>query len=722
MQQQVSLEWLVEQARRGDQRAIASLYEFSYKEVYYTIHSVIADQDTALDITQDAFMKAFASLNTLGDPRKFTAWVKVIGRNLSLNYLKAKKPVLFSELTPAQADDDYELPFEDLSQGANPERVVDQQETTRLIQEILGTLSESQRMAVGLYYYQSMSVKEIAYQTGMSESSVKVHLHNGRKRIEEKVRELEKQGIKLYSLAPLPFLTMLFRSISMVFNPYMDPSAATLLSKLFPYVPKTPVQPVTQQPQNAQKPYGKAPQGMIQGSQVSAPVVQTAAKAAGKATAGGIKAISAGKIAAAKIAAIVAGSVLGIAAVAGATVAGIRAINGEGIFGSKESSVIESADWEASQEETSQREEYLPDEEKAETTEDMSEEQIEELSSLVQEESSEEETLPVAIPVVSEISGMDEFMSTLYSYASAGDYAAFCSLISAQITDINSEYHEICQNAVDALLEYDFRNVPPKYQSFWREQNANSCDIHVIYVPGDRTYGIWESYKFYTDEPVILRILTNGMDVEKGYFAWIDGDMYHEIILEDRYENGLAVSVIEGELQGNEIKNVVVQTASSLTRYVVRIESVDYWYDDANGEVSIEGAVDLPGLDLSFSGYGMPYSELAENLVDHTGYGHSYPMVDNVLDIAAMEQQGLLYLYGGEDYSTSDFLADEGVTFVIDYSSTVPILWTKVECQGNKYYNMEYVRQGSDGLYTDVGDVVRDITFPLYTMTDLWED
>ncbi|MDE7477019.1 MAG: sigma-70 family RNA polymerase sigma factor, partial [Lachnospiraceae bacterium] len=62
------------------------------------------------------------------------------------------------------------------------------------------------------FYYEEMSVKEIAAAMGVSESAVKSRLMYGRKKIEKKVRELEKQGTKLYGLSPLPFLLLLFRN------------------------------------------------------------------------------------------------------------------------------------------------------------------------------------------------------------------------------------------------------------------------------------------------------------------------------------------------------------------------------------------------------------------------------------------------------------------------------------------------------------------------------
>ena len=109
-------------------------------------------------------------------------------------------------------DSDETIEFEDDRAENRPEVVTDQKETTKLMKEILGGLSEEQRLAVSLYYFEELSVKEIADILSVSEGTVKSRLNYGRKKIEIGVKALEKKGTKLYGLAPIPFLLLLFRS------------------------------------------------------------------------------------------------------------------------------------------------------------------------------------------------------------------------------------------------------------------------------------------------------------------------------------------------------------------------------------------------------------------------------------------------------------------------------------------------------------------------------
>ena len=199
---------LIHKAASGDQDAITELYELTYSSVYKTVKSMIADEDTVLDIVQDSFIKGFQNLDQLDAPENFRAWMKRIATNKAKDYLKKKKPILFTDM---ENEDGEEIDFQDDCLEHCPEEVLDRKETTRLMNEILATLSEDQRLVIGMFYYEEMSVREIAETLGCSENTVKSRLNYGRKKVEVKVRELEKRGTKLYSLAPLPFLLWLLR-------------------------------------------------------------------------------------------------------------------------------------------------------------------------------------------------------------------------------------------------------------------------------------------------------------------------------------------------------------------------------------------------------------------------------------------------------------------------------------------------------------------------------
>lgn len=205
-----SIEELIQLAHEGNQEAIAALYEETYNSVYQSVRTLIKDEDEALDIVQDSYIKGFQNLDKLGEPKKFQAWMKAIAANRARDYLRKNRPTLFSERIDEDGEE-IDLRHQDDCLDHMPEEVIDRQETTRLMNDILGTLKAEQRLAVVMYYYEEMSIREIAETLGCSENTVKSRLKYARDKIEVEVRKLEKKGTKLYSLAPMPFFTWLLR-------------------------------------------------------------------------------------------------------------------------------------------------------------------------------------------------------------------------------------------------------------------------------------------------------------------------------------------------------------------------------------------------------------------------------------------------------------------------------------------------------------------------------
>lgn len=207
-----NMEELVGRARRGDTDAVSALYERTYSKVYYTVKSMIKNEDDVLDVLQDAYLKAFTHLNSFEGGEKFLPWVKQIAANTARDRLRRKTPALFGELTADETQTPAEERIPDERPAALPEASLDAAETQRLIREILDSLPDDQRAVVGMYYYEELSVREIAEALGVSESAVKSRLLYARRKIEARVRDLEKKGTKLYGAAPLPFLLFLLRS------------------------------------------------------------------------------------------------------------------------------------------------------------------------------------------------------------------------------------------------------------------------------------------------------------------------------------------------------------------------------------------------------------------------------------------------------------------------------------------------------------------------------
>lgn len=204
-------EKLIQQAIEGEETAQQELYNRTYSDVYFTILAITKDNDLIMDVLQDTYLTAFQKLEQLKESNSFRAWVRSIAHNKTLNALRDRRVLYTASVVSVETEN--VLNVEDNRIENMPEATIDQQETSRLVREILDVLPDEQRIVIGMFYYDQMSVSEIAEELECSENTVKSRLNYGRKKIQSKVLELEKNGTKLYSLAPLPFFIWLLRNL-----------------------------------------------------------------------------------------------------------------------------------------------------------------------------------------------------------------------------------------------------------------------------------------------------------------------------------------------------------------------------------------------------------------------------------------------------------------------------------------------------------------------------
>ena len=211
---------LVNLAKQDDQNAVNELYNQTFKKAYFVARTAIKSSDGDYssqieDIMQDAYVKAFSSLDKLEEPEKFQGWLDTIVINRCKDFLKKKKPTLFSDMASENSNDGSTLEFEDSQENDRmefkPEETVDYGETKRLIAEMLDRMPEDQKMCLLMYYYEEMSVRQIAEAMDCSEGTIKSRLNYARKNLKGQVLELEKKGTKLYCMPLLPFLYWFFR-------------------------------------------------------------------------------------------------------------------------------------------------------------------------------------------------------------------------------------------------------------------------------------------------------------------------------------------------------------------------------------------------------------------------------------------------------------------------------------------------------------------------------
>ena len=200
----------VEQAKAGREEGFTFLYENTYRNKLYIAMKYMKNEQDAMDVLQDAYIKAFARLDSLQDANAFPGWMSTIVANTAINALQKKKAVLFSDLQNENDEGDvFEYNLEDENMSTQPEMACTVQETQDMVRELIDSLSDEQRICVLMFHLEGYSIKDIATVLNCSENTVKSRLNYGRKNIKAKAEELQKKGYKLYSYTPMALLTYL---------------------------------------------------------------------------------------------------------------------------------------------------------------------------------------------------------------------------------------------------------------------------------------------------------------------------------------------------------------------------------------------------------------------------------------------------------------------------------------------------------------------------------
>lgn len=219
---------MIERAKEGDAFAFEQIYNETIKGAYYVARKFLGTDTAAEDVLQESYIKVYEKLGEYKNGN-FQGWVDVIVANRCKDYLKKKNPLLFSEM---ESDDGVEFDAEDTSEEFRPDRKVDYDETKRLVKEIIDKLPADQKMSVVMFYYEQMSVKEIAAALECSENTIKSRLNYGRKTIKAEVENLEKKGTKLYCAPILPFIIWMFKEEAMACEVPAGLASGNVIAKL----------------------------------------------------------------------------------------------------------------------------------------------------------------------------------------------------------------------------------------------------------------------------------------------------------------------------------------------------------------------------------------------------------------------------------------------------------------------------------------------------------
>ena len=170
----------------GDLTAFDRLIEKYQRRAASVSYRLLGNLDDALEITQEAFLKAFRSLGSLDEPTRFGAWLIRIVSNLSLNFRRGRHP----GLSLATHEDD---------EGVHEDRIAGQEgagrdtleaaELSHAISKAVHSLPEQQRLALVLFALEAIPQKEVAAIMECSVEMVKWNVFQARKALKEQLTD-----------------------------------------------------------------------------------------------------------------------------------------------------------------------------------------------------------------------------------------------------------------------------------------------------------------------------------------------------------------------------------------------------------------------------------------------------------------------------------------------------------------------------------------------------
>jgi len=175
---------LIQRARNGDQDAFAALVGEHQRYVYNLALRLLKNEDEALDLAQETFVRAWTALPNFRGQSQFRTWLYRIVTNLCYNRL----PNLRRSLNDLGDDVIAELPGTDTAFD-NPARGFESRELRLYLHSAIDGLDENYRLLISLRYQNEMSYEEIAQMLNLPLGTVKTGLFRAKEQLR---RVLEK--------------------------------------------------------------------------------------------------------------------------------------------------------------------------------------------------------------------------------------------------------------------------------------------------------------------------------------------------------------------------------------------------------------------------------------------------------------------------------------------------------------------------------------------------
>lgn len=186
---QLSEAVLIAEAKSGNRQAFGRLVKTYQNRVLALAYDLMSNYEDASDLAQEVFIRAFDKLGSFEERSRFSTWIYRITVNMAMDQHRKRK---------RRPTASFEAHFRDgippESQGnliTMPDDPVENEEVRNILFHALDQLTENQRTATVLKYFQHRSCKEIAEIMGCAEGTVRIHLHRALNHLRKKIKKHE---------------------------------------------------------------------------------------------------------------------------------------------------------------------------------------------------------------------------------------------------------------------------------------------------------------------------------------------------------------------------------------------------------------------------------------------------------------------------------------------------------------------------------------------------
>lgn len=175
---------LLEKAQKGEDGALTEIYGLFFRKIYNFIFYRVSHKETAEDLSEEVFIKAFAKLSSVSGHTSFEGWIYQIARNSVIDYYRQKKA------TVALEDIENTLEYE-----TNVVDVVNLDNQQKQLLKAIKQLGAEQQVVIKLKFFEDLSNSEIAELLHKNEGAIRVIQHRALSKIQELIKQqMESNG------------------------------------------------------------------------------------------------------------------------------------------------------------------------------------------------------------------------------------------------------------------------------------------------------------------------------------------------------------------------------------------------------------------------------------------------------------------------------------------------------------------------------------------------